>query len=173
MKCYDQLYSSCTTSSNLDACLGSKFIFAGAKSSNSTSKFLIGAFGTSNVLAVTGSTTTAYYDQGGAYWYRYPTYSFGFAASSRVNLVIGDAYEGDDDCSHRLCWHVDNDFSGYRAGCLTWLFYDPTWRKVMYKGNIAPACFQSKCNVLHACSDTFCFACLRMLAIGSEIYNQN
>ena len=144
MKCYDQLYSSRTISSDVDACKGSKYIFAGAKSSSLTLKFTIGAFGTSNVLSETNSTSTAYYDPMGAYWYRYPMYSFGFAASSYVNLVIADAYQGDDDCAHRLCWHVDNDYSGYRVGCLTWLYLDPMWRKVMYKGNTAPSCFQSK-----------------------------
>ena len=145
MKCYDQPYSSPTTSSDLNACNGSQFVFVGAKNSISTTTFAVGAFGLSNIFAVTNSTTTAYYDPGrGAYWYRYPSYSFGFASSSSVTLTVCDT--GSTDCASRLCWHLDINNGGWRAGCTTGLNGDPTWRKVMYKGNFAPACFQGKRN---------------------------
>ena len=86
VKCYDQPYSSSTTISDLAACNDTQIVFVGAKSSNSSTVFAIGAFGSPNVFTATYSTTTAYYDPGGAYWYRYPSYSFGFASSSSVNL---------------------------------------------------------------------------------------
>ena len=144
VKCYDQPYSFHTTSSDLNACNGSQFVFVGAKNSNFTTIIAVGAFGSSNIFAVTTSTTTAYYDLGGAYWYRYPSYSFGFASSSNVTLNTCDV--GSTDCASRLCWHLDINVGGYRAGCTTWLNDDPTWRKVMYKGNIAPSCFPGKKN---------------------------
>ena len=140
VKCYDQPYSSFSTSRDLNACNGSKVVFVGAKSSNITKTIAIGAFGTTNVLAVTNSTSTAYYDPGGAYWYRYPSNSFGFASSSSVNLDTCDYGEGADDCAHRLCWHLDQSDGGWRAGCATELNNDPTWRKVIYRGSAAIPC---------------------------------
>ena len=141
VKCYDQPYSSFLTSRDLNACNGSKIVFVGAKSSNFTKTIAIGAFGTTNVLAVTNSTSTAYYDPGGAYWYRYPSYSFGFASSSNVTLTTCDTSGlGNDDCAHRLCWHLDQTFGGWRAGCATYLNGDQTWRKVIYRGSAALSC---------------------------------
>ena len=67
VKCYDWPYSSFATSNDLDACNGSEVVFVGAKSSNFTKTIAIGAFGTTNVLTVTNSTSTAYYDLGGTY----------------------------------------------------------------------------------------------------------
>ena len=141
VKCYDQSYSSFTSSRDLDACNGSQYVFVGAKTSSYSTHLAIGAFGTTKILANTYSTSTAYYDPGGAYWYRYPSYSFGFASSSSVNLYTCDISGlGNDDCAHRLCWHLDQSGGGWRAGCRTGL-NDQTWRKVIYKGNTAPACF--------------------------------
>ena len=154
MKCYDQPYSSFTTSSDLHACNGSKVVFVGAKRSNFTKTIAIGAFGTTNVLTVTNSTSTAYYDPGGAYWYRYPSYSFGFASSSNVNL--GSCDVGNDDCAHRLCWHLDQTFGGWRAGCATYLNGDQMWRKVIYQGSAAPPCSTGTklllCTVISFCT---------------------
>ena len=141
VKCYDQPYSSLTTLSNLDACYGSKVAFVGAKVSTSANTFEIGAFGSTKVFNASNSTSTAYYDFGGAYWYRYPSYSFGFASSSSVTLNICDVVQGSINCANRLCWHMDHNFGGYRAGCVTSLNNDQTWRKVIYKGNTVPACF--------------------------------
>ena len=141
VKCYDQPYSSFTTSSDLDACNGSEVVFVGAKSSNFTKTIAIGTFGTTNVLAVTNSTSTAYYDPGGAYWYRYPSYSFGFASASSVTLSTCDVFgQSNDVCAHRLCWHLDQSDGGWRAGCTTGLDSDPTWRKVIYRGSAAMPC---------------------------------
>ena len=135
VKCYDQPYSSSTTISDLAACNDTQIVFVGAKSSNSSTVFAIGAFGSSNVFTATYSTTTAYYDPGGAYWYRYPPYSFGFANSPSVSLSTCDVVQVSNDCASRLCWHLDQSVGGYRAGCTTGLNGDPTWRKVIYKGN--------------------------------------
>ena len=148
VKCYDQPYSSSTSSRDLDDCYGSQLVFVGAKKSNSSIMFEIGAFGSPKVLNSTNSTSTAYYDLGGAYWYRYPSYSFGFASSSSITLNTCDVGQGNDDCAHRLCWYLGGG-GGYRAGCVT---NDQTWRKVIYKGNTVPACFPGM-NVLPPSSE--------------------
>ena len=135
VKCYDQPYSSSTTTRDLAACNDTQIVFVGAKSSNSSTVFTIGTFGSSHVFTTTYSTTTAYYDLGGAYWYRYTSYGFGFASSSSVNLNYCDSGQDRNDCASRLCWHLDNYNGGYRAGCTTGLNVDPTWRKVIYKGS--------------------------------------
>ena len=67
VKCYDQPYSSSTSSRDLDACNGSQLVFVGAKNNNLSTNVAIGAFGTTKILANTYSTSTAYYDPGGAY----------------------------------------------------------------------------------------------------------
>ena len=153
VKCYDQPYSSYTTTRDLAACNDTQIVFVGAKSSNSSTVFAIGAFGSPQAFTATYSTTTAYYDPGGAYWYRYPSYSFGFADFSSVHLTSCDNDPGSNDCVSRLCWHLDQSYGGYRAGCTTRLNGDPTWRKVIYKGNNSSAmcnlgksiCFYSLC----------------------------
>eukprot|EP00731_Ephydatia_muelleri_P016469 Em0009g893a len=139
VKCYDQPYSSYTTTRDLAACSDTQIVFVGAKSSNSSTVFAIGAFGSPYVFTATYSTTTAYYDPGGAYWYRYPSYSFGFADFSSVNLNSCDIGQGSNDCVSRFCWHLDGNVGGYRAGCTTGLNVSPTWRKVIYKGNNSSA----------------------------------
>ena len=141
VKCYDQPYSSFTTSSDLDACYGSQSVFVGAKSSISAIAFEIGAFGSPKIFNATNSTNTADYDLGGAYWYGYPFCSFGFASSSSVTLNTCDVGQGNDDCANCLCWHLDQSDGGYRAGCVTLLDYVQTWRKIIYKGNTAQECF--------------------------------
>ena len=135
VKCYDQPYSSYTTARDLAACNDSQIVFVGAKSSNSSTVFAMGAFGLSYVFRATYSRTTAYYDPGGAYWYRYPSYSFGFADSSSVNLNTCDIGQGSNDCASRLCWYLDQNIGGFRAGCTS----NATWRKVIYKGNNSSA----------------------------------
>eukprot|EP00731_Ephydatia_muelleri_P016532 Em0009g956a len=50
VKCYDQPYSSYTTTRDLAACNDSQIVFVGAKSSNSSIVFAMGAFGLSYVL---------------------------------------------------------------------------------------------------------------------------
>ena len=134
-KCYDQPYSSPTTSMDLSNCSDSQVVFVGAKQSNVTIN--IGAFGSFNIFSDTVSRTTAYYDPGGAYWYRYPSSGFGFASSSSVQLYdLGCDYSGgSNDCASRLCWNLDFPYGGYRAGCSTGLEADTMWRKVIYKGS--------------------------------------
>ncbi|KAL5508939.1 hypothetical protein EMCRGX_G004208 [Ephydatia muelleri] len=135
VKCYDQPYSSTTTTYSLDACSDTQIVFAGTKSSTSSTMFAIGAFGSPYVFTARYSTATAYYDIGGAYWYRYPFYSFGFTNSSSINLNTCDYGQYINDCGSRLCWHLDQNAGGYRAGCTVDLNSDTTWRKVIYKGN--------------------------------------
>ncbi|KAL5505793.1 hypothetical protein EMCRGX_G007297 [Ephydatia muelleri] len=138
-KCYDQPYSHATTSADLANCMGSSLVFVGAKSSSGSNTFALGAFGvSSNVMKITSSATQAFIDDGGAYWYRTPGWSFGFASSSSINL--GRCDNNNPDCSHRLCFHLDQNVGGYRAGCTVGLNEDSTWRKVIYKGNYLNSC---------------------------------
>ena len=147
-KCYDQPYSHSTTSADFANCQGSSLIFVGAKSSSGSNSFAMGAFGvSSNVLKTTSSVTKAYIDDGGAYWYRYPKWSFGFASSPTVNLNSCDY--NNPDCSHRLCFHLDQNAGGYRAGCTVGLNGDSTWRKVIYKGNYLNSCSPGQQYQMH------------------------
>ena len=140
IKCYDQPYSFSTSSAELAACSGSQYVFVGAKSTCDATTFAVGAYGiTSKVFGTTASTSTAYQDAaGGAFWYRVSGASFGFASSSSVTLNSCDT--SSLDCSSRLCWHLDQNVGGYRAGCTTGLNGDAKWRKVIYKGNATPSC---------------------------------
>ncbi|KAL5464049.1 hypothetical protein EMCRGX_G033006 [Ephydatia muelleri] len=147
VKCYDQPYSSTTTTYSLDACNETQIVFVGAKSSTSSTVFAIGAFGSPYVFTARYSTATAYYDIGDAYWYRYPFYSFGFTNSSSINLNTCDYGQYINDCGSRLCWHLDQNAGGYRAGCTVDLNSDTTWRKVIYKGNNGSA-MCSNLNIL-------------------------
>ena len=117
VKCYEQPYSHATSSASLAACSESEYVFVGAKKSMGASSFAIGAFGvTSNVFKNTYEQTKAVLDAGGAYWYRYPGRSFGFASSSTVNLNSCDY--NNPDCASRMCWHLDLN----NAGGLCWMY---------------------------------------------------
>ena len=141
MKCYDQPYSHITTSAELAACTGTNVVFVGAKSNSSTTSIALGAFGlSSNVYTVTSSTTTAYLDPGGAYWYNYPNWGFGFSRVSTVNIYYCDYGQAAGDCAYRLCWNLDEGLGGYRVGCTENLNSDSVRRKVMYKGNQVYSC---------------------------------
>ena len=145
-KCYDQPYSHVTTSTELAACSGSIWVFVGAKPSSSATNIVLGAFGYSSaVYTRTSSTTTAYLDRyGGAYWYNYPLYGFGFSGVSTVHILDCDYAQPAGDCAYRLCWNLDYGIGGYRVGCLENLNSDSTWRKVMYKGDQVYTCAPGK-----------------------------
>ena len=124
-------------------------VFVGAKSNSSTTTIALGAFGlSSNVYKVTTSTTAANSDPGGAYWYKYPAYGFGFSGVSSVHIFDCDYAQPAGDCAHRLCWNLDYSIGGYRVGCLENLNTDSTWRKVMYKGNQIYSCTSGRFVVL-------------------------
>ena len=145
VKCYEQPYSHATSSASLAACSGAEYVFVGAKTSKGASSFAIGAFGvTSNVFKSTNEQTKAVLDAGGAYWYRRPGWSFGFASSSTVNLNSCDY--NNPDCASRMCWHLDQNAGGYRAGCTVGLNSDSTWTKVIYSGKNLPTCSPGKLN---------------------------
>ena len=112
IKCYDQPYSFSTSSAELAACSGSQYVFVGAKSTCDAATFAVGAYGlTSKVFNATASSVTAYQDAaGGAFWYRLPGASFGFASSSSVSLNSCDTSYL--DCGSRLCWHLDQNVGG-------------------------------------------------------------
>eukprot|EP00731_Ephydatia_muelleri_P037516 Em0494g1a len=139
VKCYDQPYSYGTSSYDFSSCNG-YINFVGAKTSSSATTFAVGAFGLYTIFSTTTSTTTATYDLGGAYWYFYPSYSFGFADVSSVTLNECDVASS-PDCTSRLCWHMDLGVGGYRAGCTLGLNSDATWRKVVYTGSKMFSCY--------------------------------
>ena len=129
--------------------MGYTYAFVGAKNSSNATQFNIGAFGkTSNVFNQTDTSTTAVSGPGGAYWYNNPQLSFGFAASSVVNLFSCDYGQGPGDCESRLCWHLNNNGGGFRAGCTIFLD-DPTWRKVIYLGNETYSCLPGRGGVIN------------------------
>ena len=120
-------------------------VFVGAKSNSSTTSIALGAFGlSSNVYTETSSATSAYFDPGGAYWYNYPTWGFGFSGVSSVDLFYCDAGQAAGDCAHRLCWNLDAGIGGARVGCTENLNNDAVRRKVMYKGNQVYSCTSGK-----------------------------
>ena len=142
VKCYDEPYSDATTTDDLIPCSGNS-VFVGAKSTVNAPTFEIGAFGKStNVFSITSAQNIAYYDSaGGAYWYRLPSNSFGFAGTSTVNLNSCDFGQDNTDCISRLCWHLDQaNLGGFRAGCVTGLTFNSNWRKVMYATNATYQC---------------------------------
>lgn len=164
-KCYDQPYSYPTSSADFTSC--NRFItFVGAKASSAQTYIDIGAFGlTKNIFAVSTSLTFPTYDPIGAYWYKYTAKSFGFSATSSVNLNNCDYGQVGPDCVHRLCWHLDQaGLGGYRAGCAIGLNSDVNWRKVMYTGNALQSCFPG--NAHHRCA-VFIF----ILYSGACFYN--
>ena len=141
-KCFDQPYSHITTSASLAPCKGSTWVFVGGKNSSNSSTIVLGAFGYSSlVYTPTTSTSTAYWDKyGGAYWYDYTNWGFGFSAVPTIALVYCDGTSASNDCAHRLCWNLDEGIGGARIGCSTGLNSDSTKRKVMYKGNQVYTC---------------------------------
>ena len=145
-KCYDQPYSHVTTSAELAACKGSTWVFVGAKNNSNATIIVLGAFGySSEVFTTTLSTSTAYLDSyGGAYWYDYSGWGFGFTAVPSVNLYYCDAGQAAGDCAHRLCWNLDAGRGGARVGCTENLNSDAVRRKVMYKGNQVHTCVPGK-----------------------------
>ena len=136
--CYSVPYSTPTTTSALSACYGGSSYFVGAIPSSSPTTFSLGAYGTAGIFTATYSTTTAILDPDGVYWYDYSGKSFGFAGSSTIYLSSCDYGQGANDCSSRLCWHLDQNVGGYRAGCATGLNSDSTWTKVIYRYNGPP-----------------------------------
>ena len=136
--CYQATYATPTTSSDLASCYGcsGNLYFVGAISSTNPANIAVGAFGTSKIFTATYSTLSAYYDSLGAYWYDYPGKSFGFADNSSVFLTSCDNV--DSGCASRLCWHLDQNAGGYRAGCTMGLNFDNTWTKIIYVYNGPP-----------------------------------
>ena len=138
--CYSVPYSTPTTTSALSACYGGSSYFVGAIPSSSPTTFSLGAYGTAGIFTATYSTSTAILDPSGVYWYAYSGRGFGFAGSSTINLDSCDYGQEADDCSSRLCWHLDQaGLGGYRAGCTTGLNADSTWTKVIYRYMVSPA----------------------------------
>ena len=137
--CYYAPYGQETTTSDLLNCYGLGIYFVGAIPSSDPTTFSVGAFGTNGIFKLTDSTSTANYDPLGAYWYFKPSYGFGFAPESEVSLNICD-FGIENDCSNRLCWHLDNyGLGGFRAGCTIFLNDDYSWYKAIYRTEFAPS----------------------------------
>ena len=139
--CYNASYSTPTTANNLAMCAkGGVSFFVGAMSKSSISYFTLGSFGTPGIFKLTNLTTTAYLDYDGSYWYYYiqPSgeNSFGFSSSSVISLASCDTIT-QTYCSSRLCWNVNPNAGGYRAGCNLALSTNAYWRKVILKKSIS------------------------------------
>eukprot|EP01034_Spumella_vulgaris_P021450 gene21450-27483_t len=131
--CYDQPYSTATTSTALLTACNTEtaaMLFVGSKSSSSDAILSLGAYGlASDVFSATYSTSTAVL-KNGVYWYFYV--AFGFADSSYIVLNQADTVS---PSAFRLSWllNVVSSGGGYRSGNTLGLTYDTKWRKVIYK----------------------------------------
>jgi len=112
-------------------------VFFGAKKNDRDPEFYIGAFNLANlVLKETYDMQNASYSNG-AYWYNYPSKAIGFADMLTVQLNPCDTSAQsriDPSCHARMCWNLDTDTGGYRAGCA---FNLGRWYKYVYAG---PCC---------------------------------
>jgi len=131
---FEEPYSHGTTTSHFSSS-ADECIFVGAKSSQSATSFLLGAYGeTSNVLQSTGSTTVAYFDNG-AYWYNYYSKSFGFSNDASIYLNTADtSVSVGAGCEYRLSWHTLG-VGGWRAGCNTRLNSNNVYYKYVLSGS--------------------------------------
>ena len=73
---------------------------------------------------------------GSAYWYFYPSLSFGFAPTPEINQHQADEIDcnGLIDCQSnlRLSWHLDLNVGGWRLGTISLLNYDNNYYKRIF-----------------------------------------
>ena len=103
----------------------------GAKLSNTSRLFELGAFGTSSIFNSTYSSYLAQKNDAGAYWYMLDGQGFGFSSMPTINLQTCDVLTTEAYAS-RMCWHIDGYKGGYRAGSHLALDNDIEWTKVIY-----------------------------------------
>jgi hypothetical protein len=121
--CMDVPYSDYTTQVKLNACSidPNQYVAVGAKQAGSSTLALVAIARASEVFAQHCDARLA----NGVYWYNCVGQSFGFAATSSINLNSADTTS--DQCEYRLSWHVDQGIGGYRVGCLTNLNSDSSY----------------------------------------------
>ena len=135
--CYDVIYATATTTSDLSSCAQGDdyYVFVGAKKNSSSTNVYIGAFAPNSVLTITTSSTSIAYKPTlngyNVYWYNYPSNSFGFAPNSTINLNSADIVNRYGNQDNRLSWHLTTG-GGWRAGKYTELNSDATWHKIIY-----------------------------------------
>ena len=130
--CYEKPYAWHTSKTELlTYCSNGYSYFVGAKLSNATGIFMLGAFGTPSIFKDTYSSSYPQQDEAGAYWYMVDGKGFGFSSSPTINLRACDDIKS-KGCGSRLCWHIDGYSGGYRAGCQVALNNDVGWMKVIY-----------------------------------------
>jgi len=86
--CYNSLYSSVTTTSNIETCktnAGNGWILMGSKANSAATSFDRAAFIEGSKL-ITSSSVTVPYNSNGLYWYYHTTKSVGFTSETTINL---------------------------------------------------------------------------------------
>eukprot|EP00418_Pyrodinium_bahamense_P086291 CAMPEP_0179056394 /NCGR_PEP_ID=MMETSP0796-20121207/23790_1 /TAXON_ID=73915 /ORGANISM="Pyrodinium bahamense, Strain pbaha01" /LENGTH=363 /DNA_ID=CAMNT_0020753069 /DNA_START=21 /DNA_END=1112 /DNA_ORIENTATION=- len=97
----------------------------------------VAAMGLYNVVTrETDSTKMAVYHNG-AYWYRAPMKSFGFAPAPQIELNPADML---NDSELRLSWHLDQKYGGWRSGRHTGRD-DGGLQKMMFWAVVEPSAF--------------------------------
>ena len=111
--CYQQTYSTWTTSDDIRKCAG-PYLFVGGRATAS-STFMLGAFDTSAVIHTQTPHNTPHLSNG-VYWYFTQYQSFGFSRDANIKQSPGDILSTDGDA--RLSWHIDISIGGLRLGPL-------------------------------------------------------
>ena len=142
--CMDVPYRDFTTQAQLEACASdpNQYVAVGAKQEGSSTLALMAVARASEVFAQRCGGRLA----NGAYWYNCVGKSFGFAASS-INLntfywLMTDM--SSEQCEYRLSWLVDRRMGGFRAGCITHLFYSYLSDRYYKQIYILPGCTCNK-----------------------------
>ena len=127
--CYKDTYAGHTTSNDISSCAG-PVLFVGAHHYyNWSSSIYLGAFGLASEVQRSTELNTPHLSNG-VYWYFTSGKSFGFLGDT--NLIQNSADVGTTNPDSRLSWHLDNLYSGFRAGAYTYLNNDATWQKVIW-----------------------------------------
>ena len=109
--CYQQTYSTWTTSDDIRKCAG-PYLFVGGRATAS-STFMLGAFDTSAVIHTETQLNTPHLSNG-VYWYFTQYKSFGFSRDANIKQSPGDILSTDGNA--RLSWHLDISTGGFRLG---------------------------------------------------------
>ena len=111
---YNKSYGHYITQTDIDPGAKTTWLLVCAGAAGSNRLLLCAAAKREDALRRTSSSRTAYLSNG-AYWYNYPTYSFGFTPSIDVNLVFGDILKLADN--RLLSWYINRGpFGGFRVG---------------------------------------------------------
>jgi hypothetical protein len=128
--CFDETYSTPTTSARIEACAGS-YLFVGARLTTDD-KFELGAFAAAEDIKTKTALNTPHLANG-VYWYFTPGVSFGFLNSTI--LLQNQADIATSDGKSRLSWHLDMNIGGERVGNHLELNQGAAYHKSIYSCN--------------------------------------